>query len=123
MPDFKASTQYGDWKGTAAADEQYDALRKLVRDKELIKPGEFLIAVTLHVIERHSYIHALVFEKGDTFESVKKALEEIDGPIPVRDVRVELTTEEFLALFKQFSVVLTWHGLPLEDREYQTTES
>lgn len=125
MEDFKASTQYGDWGGKAAADDQLSDLRDWLRNKGLMKPDEFLIAVTLHVLEHRyttPYIHAFVFI-GDNFESVKKALEDIEGPIPVREIKVELTTEEFFGFFKQFSVVLTWHGLPLEGRDYDAAQS
>jgi len=43
-------------------------------------------------------------------------------PVPVRVVDVPLTLEKFVALFKRFNVMLTWHGLKLEDREYSTEE-
>jgi len=124
MAYFEASTQYGDWEGTAAADDKLrSSLREWLADKGLIEPGDFLIAATLHVLEINPYVHAFVFQNGQDYESVKNALASIEGPIPVRDVRVELTIEEFLGLFKQFSVVLTWHGLQLEGREYMVAKS
>lgn len=126
MESFKASTQYGDWEGTAAADDRQSSLREWLGDKGLIKPGEFLIAATLYVSEHNytsPYVRAFVFQNGENFELVKDALATIQGPIPVREVNVKLTTEEFLGLFKRFDVKLTWHGLQLEGREYVVTES
>ncbi len=68
---FKASTQYGDWKGTAAADDPQSSLRELLADKGLIKPGEFLIAATLHVSEpKYTSVRAFVFQNGENIESV-----------------------------------------------------
>jgi hypothetical protein len=45
------------------------------------------------------------------------------GPIPVREIRLELTLEEFFALFKRFDVMLTWDGLELEGRPFDIVES
>jgi hypothetical protein len=53
----------------------------------------------------------------------KRPLTVLDGePIPVRAVDVPLALEKFLDLFQRFSVMLTWHGLELEGREYTETE-
>jgi hypothetical protein len=120
MERFKASTQYGDWEGTAAADEQPSSIKKWLESKGLIKPSEFLVAVNLYVSE-HEYnpplLRAFVFH-GDNHESVKEALATTEGAIPVRSIEVKMTTEEFLELFKRFNVMLTWQGLELEGREY-----
>jgi len=116
---FEASTQYGDWKGTVAADVmQRSSLHEWLADKGLIKPDEFLIAATLYSEHNYTSVRAFVFQNGQNFELVKDALATIEGPIPVREVDVKLTTEEFLGLFKRFHVMLTWRGLQLEGREY-----
>jgi hypothetical protein len=44
------------------------------------------------------------------------------GPIPVKRVEVELTLEEFMGLFKRFSVVLTKKGLDLDGRTYTSND-
>jgi hypothetical protein len=49
METFKASAQYGDWQGTAAADDAHSDLREYLEGKKLINPNEFLIAATLYV--------------------------------------------------------------------------
>ena len=121
MESFKASTQYGDWEGTASADEQPSSIHDYLKNNDLIGDHEFLLAVTLYVGE-HSfdapYVKAFIFEKGDNYESVKAALDSIKGPIPVRRVDVKLTMGEFFELFKRFDVMLTWQRLELEGREY-----
>jgi hypothetical protein len=125
MERFKASTQYGDWEGTAAADEQPSSIRKWLESNGLIKSSEFLVAVSLYVSEHEynsPYLRAFVFQ-GEKHESVKNALDTTKGAIPVRSIEVKLTTEQFLELFKRFSVMLTWQGLQLEGREYSDTNN
>jgi hypothetical protein len=81
MESFKASTQYGDWKGTAAADgADARALHSYLEEKKLIKEGEFLVAVSPYTGE-HDFvsISAFVFENGDEFQSVKDAIKTING--------------------------------------------
>jgi hypothetical protein len=121
MESFRASTQYGDWEGTAAADDAHRDLRDYLRDKKLIRENEFLIAASLFISDGFTLIQAFLFE-GDTFEEVRKGLSGINDPIPVREITVQLTTQEFLALFHRFDVLLTWHGLELEGREYSTDQ-
>jgi len=119
---FKASTHYGDWKGTAAADE--DATRDLseyLKDKGLIQENEFLLAISMFTGEGATLVRAFV-SQGNNLDSVQRALEETAGPIPVREIEVKLTSEEFLDLFKDIEIMLTYHGLELEDREYLAQE-
>ena len=119
MESFKASVQYRDWEGTAAADDADPSLLKeYLQDKGLINPNEFLIAASLYVSEGFTNVRAFVFPEAHDFESVKNALAAIARPIPVREVNVKLTPEEFIGLFKRFHVMLTRHGLQLEGRDY-----
>ncbi len=126
MESFKASTQYGDWEGTAAADGQHRSLHEYLKEKGLMKSHEFLLAVTLYVPE-HDYarpfVRVFLYEKGKDYESVKASIEATKGPIPVRKLELKLTTEEFLELFKRFDVTLTWHGLELEGRDFVASDS
>ncbi|MGC9292697.1 MAG: hypothetical protein ACP5EP_08215 [Acidobacteriaceae bacterium] len=119
METFKASVQYGDWEGTAAADGAHPtSVEEYLGNKGLINPNEFLVAASLYVQEKSTYVRVFVFEHGKEFESVKDTLIATSGPILVREVEIELTLEEFVDLFKRFSVVLTWSGLQLEGRNY-----
>jgi hypothetical protein len=123
MESFRASTQYGNWEGTAAADGQPSSLDEYLRENGLIKPSEFLVAASLHVGE-HDFcsVRAFVFERGSNFESANAAISASSEPIPVRRVQIKLNAQEFMLLFKRFSVLLTRHGLQLEGREYDATE-
>jgi len=124
MESFKASVQYGDWHGTAAADDAHaNSLRIYLTEKGLVKPNEFLVAASLYTGE-HDFasITAFVYKNADDFESVKAAIDATDGPLPVRRINIKLTPKEFLALFKRFNVMLTWHGLELDGREYDADE-
>jgi hypothetical protein len=126
---FRAAVQYGDWEGTASADnaDQQD-LRNLLINKKLIDGDqEFLIGATLWIGENHGgkvqapFLRAILV-KGREFDRIKPQLEAQRDPIPVRSVDLELTLVEFLGLFKRFSVVLTNRGLGLTNREYQWDE-
>jgi hypothetical protein len=132
MQRFTASVQYGDWKGTAAADNSDPmaaSVDRYLKKKGLLKGG-FLLAVQLFVGENHEnklskpYIRAYVLEEQLDYEGVEKHLAELESqgePIPVRELTIEMSLEEFVALFKRFEVMLTWHNLPLKDREYSVT--
>jgi hypothetical protein len=125
MGDFRAHVQYGDWEGTAAADasDQLE-IHKYLRDKGLLQDNEFLLAVNIFVGENHHnevgsvYVAAFIYEGQDSFDKLKPILDKSTGPIPVRSVRLTLTLQEFVGLFKRFDVFLTWHGLNLADRDY-----
>jgi succinate dehydrogenase/fumarate reductase flavoprotein subunit len=126
MATFRASVQYNDWGGTAAADDaDPSSLRKYLEDKGLIKAGEFLIAAELFVGESHGgrlgsvSVQAFLYSGQGTFDTVAQALKAQSGPIPVRVVDIELEIEQFVALFKRFEVTLTRKGLNLEGRDYK----
>jgi len=54
MQIFKASVQYGDWKGTAAADNADPrGIHELLREKGLISKTDFLIGVHVYIGEIH----------------------------------------------------------------------
>ena len=121
---FNASVRYGDWHGTAAADNTdfQERLHAHLEKNKLMKPGEFLIAVSLWVGEGSTFIHAYLFQGGPSYDDVLNQLGEIDGPVPVREVAITMSLQEFLKSFKRFSVILTWQDLPLADREYVSHE-
>jgi hypothetical protein len=119
MESFKASTQYGDWEGTAAADNSDRVgVHEYLGEKVLLYPNGFLLAVSFYAGESYMHVRAFALQGADKFESVQAVLSTISGPIPVREINIELTSEEFLNLFKRFHVMLTWHGLGLEGRDY-----
>jgi hypothetical protein len=133
MPHFKASVQYGDWHGTAAADNidpSHSDVHRYLRKNGLMKENEFLIAVQFFIGEIHHskdlpepYIRAFVLEGVRTYEEAEKRLKKIElsgEPVAVREIKIEMSLEEFIGMFKRFEVMLTWSDLPLNNREYVT---
>jgi hypothetical protein len=125
MSSFKAGAQYGDWEGTASADDSdQTSLEDYLREKKLIGPDEFLLATSLWAGENHGStlgrisVSAYLFKGGPSVDNVDDALGNDSCPIPVREVEISFALSEFVCLFKRFSVMLTWKGLVLEGREY-----
>jgi hypothetical protein len=124
---FIASVQYGDWKGTSAAD---DADRNGIGDwldtNGHKKPGEFLLGVSMFVGENHGvhedpiYISFLLASLGD-HDNVEAMIDSNHGPVNVRKVSVKIKLTEFFGLFKRFSVVFSPHGM-LGESDYTYAE-
>lgn len=129
MGTFEASVQYGDWEGTAQADNaDKREIHEYLKEKGLMKASEFLLGIDFFMsgemgddrkldppIVRCSFLE----QRGPDFESVQATLRSIQDPIPVRVRDVELTLADFFRLFKRFNVVLTWRDLSLGGREYR----
>ncbi|MFC5511303.1 hypothetical protein ACFPOU_09210 [Massilia jejuensis] len=125
MTSFKASVQYGDWNGTAAADDADQiSLSYYLENKGLINDKEFLLASSVFVGENHGgkiggvYITAYLFTPPPN-TTIDVALDAITGPIPVRELELEITLEEYIGFFKRFKVFHTSRYLNLEGREYK----
>lgn len=125
MESFVANVQYDDWKGTAAADNADDkTIRDLLKSMGAYDPGkELILAVRLWIGENHGgkaeapHIRALIVDMAD-YETVEQWLRSEADPLPIKSVDVEITTDQFIGLFKRFSVVLTNGGLNLAGRTY-----
>lgn len=120
---FKASVQYGDWKGTSAADsaDKKDANDWLVKNGHK-QEGEFLLGITMFAGENHGthedpiYVEFLLATPGD-HDNIKQLLDTNKTPILVKKVKVEMTLVEFFGLFKRFSICFSSHGM-LDGHEY-----
>jgi hypothetical protein len=114
MKSSNTKVQY--WEGTAAADarSQYSVERYL-RGKGLIKENESLVAASLYATGEITNVTAVV-SKGKDLGPVEKGLA-AKGLIPVRRIKLKLTREESLYLFKGFDLTLTWQGSKFEGRE------
>ncbi|MEL3892531.1 hypothetical protein V6B08_19800 [Ferrovibrio sp. MS7] len=121
---YRASVQYNDWKGTAAADDaDKNSLSDLLTERGLMNEGEFLLSAHLWVGEVHGGELGSVFvcatitqlSNADAVESLVRAN---CGPLPVKRVELELSLGEFVVLFKRFAVVLTSRDLNLTDFKY-----
>jgi|TARA_R110001583_G_C5639171_1_gene407740 hypothetical protein len=123
MDTFKASVQYGDLKGTSAADraDKNDARSWLV-NKGLIKDEEFVVGIRMWAGESHGVhkdpvsVHFLVIEL-DGHENIPAKIQAEGEPIKVRDVQVDMSITEFLGLFKRFEITLSNSGL-IEGKQY-----
>lgn len=125
---FEAHVQYGDWKGTAAADNADEtSLREYLQENSHMQDSDYLLATHIWIGENshgrleNVFVHAYILEGYGDYESVKKYLEKLgDEPIPVRDVRLTFTLEQYIGLFKRFSVMLTTRAFDLKGREFQS---
>jgi hypothetical protein len=121
---FRASVQYGDWKGTSAADRSdmngpHDWLKK----QGHMKDGEFLLGVRFFIGGNHAAhkdpVHAefLLAQLGD-HANVKAMIEAAPGPVVVRSVETDMSFVDFFGLFKRFSVAFSDRGM-LDGHEYK----
>jgi hypothetical protein len=124
---FQSGTQYGDWNGTASADEfgaaKNDLDELFQATGEVKKDEEILIAFEFSYIEGHFYVsgyfHRLPAENNAGWlPSLKDKFEQDKGPIKVKQVRLHITLDEFSKRFKRFNVVLAANPLKLDGREY-----
>ncbi|MGE3335225.1 MAG: HEPN-associated N-terminal domain-containing protein [Rhodospirillaceae bacterium] len=128
MPRLRASVQYGDWRGSAAADDIFRGdLSDYLQSIDQLGEDEFLVGVEMWLGENHPgrpieepFVTALISNRGD-FDTLKAKLSAQKDPIPLRRVRLDLTLAEFFGKFKRFSITILRNGLGLEDREYIDT--
>jgi hypothetical protein len=131
-PIFRASTQYGDWNGTAAADlfgditdkfdELFEATGEVEPDKEIMigfgfynTEGSFFLA---------GYFHRKPAEnESGWYPTLKREFQRKNGPIKVKKVRVQITLEQFFKYFKRFNVVLAAGALDIAGREFEIDEN
>jgi hypothetical protein len=120
---FRASVQYGDFEGTAAADRaDKNNADKWLDDRGLKRGHEFLVGLTLVAGENHGVhkdpvsIRFLLAGPGD-HDTVKAAISASNGAFSVRCVHAEMPIAEFLGLFKRLSIYVSNHSI-LEGKEY-----
>lgn len=119
---FRAGVQYGDLRGSAAADraDQNDAEHWLEKNGHK-GPDEFLVGIELWAGESHGKhkdpIFATFLLASPRKHDNVKAQIESGNPLQVRRVKVDMPLVEFFGLFKRFSIALSAHGM-LEGREY-----
>lgn len=113
---FKATTQYNDYKGTAAADDHDTAdMSALLRQKGMLGEGEIVVGVKMFSGEVHDqtqdkpvFVH--VYIAGPSMDSFAKQVE-VEDPVTVRVVDLEMHLNEFFGLFKRFEVAISRHGV------------
>jgi hypothetical protein len=126
---FRATTQYDDWDGECRADDgDFISIWDLLRERNLIHEGEFLIGIKTFNGENlrnqplsSVYVHAIII-RASNFEEAETFLREHEDPLPTRDVRLELSVEEFARYFKRFSVAICQRSLSIVGRTYLADE-
>jgi hypothetical protein len=127
MNTFKASVQYGDLKGSVAADRatNIDARQWLVNNGHMTSEY-FVIGIKMYVGENHGEhtdpvsVTFLISELNG-YESIPAMIEASDDNLPVKELHLEMNIADFLALFKRFEVTLSAGGI-LEGNTYLATE-
>lgn len=119
---FDTSAQYNDWQGAVAADNDVDAtIQALLTDRGLKTDDEIVVGLTLYAGETYSSISAYLV-KAQNYEEAKAHLAGSSSPT-ARKVEIDgLTIQEFVGLFKRFSVAMSWQGFDLVGKELNTDQ-
>ena len=122
MNTFQASVQYGDLKGSVAADvADLITLSGWLQDKGHIEQSECLLGVDVDVniisekVQGTLDVHFLV-SNLDGFSNIPELLDNNDS-LSVKRVALTMTFEEFFVLFKRFNLTISSKGL-LEGKHY-----
>lgn len=122
---FKASVQYNDLKGSAAADKaDSDDAEKWLAKKYLIQDGEHLVGIKVFVGESHGDCNEPIFvefliDLGS--RDILRLSGAEDSPIELKVVRENMSINEFFSLFKRFEITLSPDG-DLENKHYRYAE-
>lgn len=125
METFKASVQYGDLKGSVAADrgDNNDPYTWL-KNNDLIGDDELVVGIRMRAGENHGVhkdpvsVRFLVAELND-HENLPQKIQAVGNPLQVREIRVDMDIAEFLGIFKRFEVTLSSSSL-FEGETYVT---
>ena len=124
MNKFYASTTYNDMKGSAAADKSdYKESRKWLKDNGHINSDEYVLGITMSLIENHGNSESVVVEflvsDLQDHDSVGDLLSENIDFFDVRSIDLTMSFGDFLSLFKRLEITLSFKGL-LEDKDYNS---
>ncbi|HKC65430.1 MAG TPA: hypothetical protein VKB86_17445 [Pyrinomonadaceae bacterium] len=126
---LKASVNYGDYEGTAAAD-RHDRrnLSDLAEKYGVDTDRYFVFGVNVHIGETrgdklaHTFVSILAVDmqevKAGSVDYIQKYVDEHDGVLPYMRFDISASLEEVLLSFKRFNVVLTNSHIT-RVREYQ----
>jgi len=119
---FHASVQYGDFKGTVAADRHdQDDIGKYLQTQGLINQGEFLVGIEAYACELMGKPQVtdvdvtVLVTQYEGYENVQEAVDS-GQPLKVRKIKLEIPLVEFFTLFKRFSLAMSSHGM-IDNRE------
>ena len=120
---FRASTQYSDWRGTAAADDMHESISEQVRS--LDPRGGVLVGISMNDYEKlgmadsNPFIYAHIMDVA-TIDEARERLR-TPGPVRLRKVQLDLTMPQFFKFFKRFAIALSRDGI-LTGRECEYDE-
>jgi hypothetical protein len=122
METFKASVQYNDLKGSAAADsaDMTDAA-KWLKDNGHIT-DEFVVGISMWAGENHGTHKDPVSVKFlvsglNGYQNIPEMLQASGEPIQVKEISVDMNITDFFALFKRLEITLSNGGL-IEGKTY-----
>lgn len=122
METFKASVQYNDLKGSAAADrsDMTDAA-KWLKDNGHIN-DEFVVGISMWAGENHGThkdpVNVKFLVSGlNGYENIPEMLQASGEPIKVKEISVDMNISDFFALFKRLEITLSNNGL-IEGKTY-----
>jgi hypothetical protein len=119
MEKFKATVQYGDLKGSSAADraDMSDAT-SFLKENGYMKDGEFLVGIKMFVGENHGeHRNPVSVSFFITSEAGFKAVNQNTIVDDIRRIYIDMNVSEFFALFKRFEVSLSPNGV-LENKDF-----
>jgi hypothetical protein len=120
---FEAWVQYNDWKGTVAADNGvHETIRGYLRQHELMSNDEFLLSGSIYSIEGSTSIRVFLYRGGPNVKGVDKEIAATKYPVPVREVQLDITIDEFMKLFKIFSVTFQPDGINIKGKDFVTQD-
>lgn len=126
MEQFKAATQYADWKGSSSADRSdAETVRDFLTKQGLLNPNESLVGVKVYIGENHNNeigrisIKAFVID-ANGFENALQAIQQAGDDLKLKEIDLKVSIEEFLAFFKRFSLTLSDPHFDLEGRNFST---
>jgi hypothetical protein len=103
MSMFRASAHYGDWEGTASADDlSLKSIQDYLKSKGALSGEDYLLAVSLAVDESLDgnipsiFVQAYIYNGENDYEKVQTLLNSLPGPIPISEVNVSITLPNFL---------------------------
>ena len=120
---FKATVQYGDFKGSVAADgADREHPRVWLKNKKLMRDDEYLLGIELDVGENHGSHKdpvrvSFLFTTLDDHPNIISKLNDSEDPVIVRKIVEEMNISDFFGLFKRFSINLASNAI-FEGKEY-----
>ena len=123
MEIFKAGVQYGDLKGSSAADHaDMKGVAQWLKERNHIDDDELVLGISMSVGENHGThrdpVSVVFLVSGlNGYENIPEMIMDSNEPIQVKKISIDMNIVDFLALFKRLEITLSNDGL-LEGKSY-----